>query len=115
MRVFDRDYKIGDVLHLRAYCRREKRYLDGPRNEVKVLVTHITPPGSYGLPDNIGVMSIEYKEAAIDRALVAMGARIGTRDLPYRAGVILGEMQANEIEARHYYANEGAVHPSLSI
>ena len=53
VRVFDRDYKVGDTLILRGWD--ENSYTGF---QVSVVVTHIIPPGTYGLPKNIGVMSI---------------------------------------------------------
>lgn len=53
VRKFDRDYKVGDTLILRAW--------DGENYtgvQVTVKVRHIIFPGTYGLPETIGVMSI---------------------------------------------------------
>lgn len=51
VRVNDRGYKVGDLLYLR-----DSAYPDYP--EIVVEVTYITDGGSYGLPDNLCVMSI---------------------------------------------------------
>jgi hypothetical protein len=56
VRVFDRDYKVGQVLKLLGFDRARSEYTG--RGQF-VLVTCITPPGSYGLPTNVGVMSIQ--------------------------------------------------------
>jgi Domain of unknown function (DUF3850) len=56
VRVFDRDYRIGDYLVLSAYDRAERRYTG---ENMRVQVTHIVAPGTYGLPLDVGVMSIE--------------------------------------------------------
>lgn len=60
IRVFDRDFQVGNTLKLIAYNRSTNEYA-GPMATVKV--TNITSPGSYGLPDNLSVMSIELIEA----------------------------------------------------
>lgn len=56
VRVFDRDYKVGQVLKLLGFDRARGEYTG--RGQF-ALVTCITAPGSYGLPANIGVMSIQ--------------------------------------------------------
>ena len=55
VRVFDRDYKVGDTLRLREYDP-EKNWFSG--RQIEVDVTCITMPGAFGLPDNICVMSV---------------------------------------------------------
>lgn len=56
IRVFDRDFQVGNILKLNAFNRTTNEYA-GQMAIVKV--TNITGPGSYGLPETIGVMSIE--------------------------------------------------------
>ena len=60
VRVFDRNYQVGDVLLLRAFDRATNTFKDHGAvvHCVLVTVTNITSPGSYGLPANLGVMSI---------------------------------------------------------
>jgi len=59
IRRFDRPYAVGDHLLLMKWDPLEAKYL-GPRVEVRVL--HITRPGEWGLPDDLGVMSFEIIE-----------------------------------------------------
>ena len=56
VRKFDRDFRVGDILILSSYDR-EKKVFTGER--LRVEVTHIVPPGEYGLPEDVGVLSIE--------------------------------------------------------
>lgn len=63
IRVFDRDYQVGHTLKLNSYDRSAKVYT-GQWAIVKV--TNITAPGSYGLPENIGVMSIVLVSSSAD-------------------------------------------------
>lgn len=55
VRVFDRDYQVNQVLKLAGYDRERG---ESTGQALFVRVTCITAPGSYGLPDNVGVMSI---------------------------------------------------------
>lgn len=55
VRVFDRDYQVNQVLKLAGYDRRRGEFTG---QALFVRVTCITAPGTYGLPDNVGVMSI---------------------------------------------------------
>ncbi|MHB1201320.1 MAG: DUF3850 domain-containing protein [Polaromonas sp.] len=55
IRVFDRDFQVGNTLKLNAYDRSTNVYTG---QSAVVKVTNITAPGSYGLPENVGVMSI---------------------------------------------------------
>lgn len=55
VRVNDRDFKAGDVLQLQEYDPDTKLYTG---NEVPVRVTYITYGGTFGLPENLAVMSI---------------------------------------------------------
>ena len=56
VRVNDRDFKVGDVLHLREWYPQRKKYTG---DEVLVRVTNITEGGTYGLPFNVCCMSIK--------------------------------------------------------
>lgn len=56
VRRFDRDFRVGDRLVLTEFDRETRRY-SGDKLVVKVV--HILPPGSYGLPEDIGVLGIE--------------------------------------------------------
>lgn len=55
VRVNDRDYKVGDSLHLREYDRATGAYTG---RWVSKRVTYLLPGGAYGLPDDICVMSL---------------------------------------------------------
>ena len=66
LRKFDRDYQVGDFLILREW---DPEHYDvdpneGPRiggytgNQLKVRVTYVSKPGTWGLPNDLGVMSI---------------------------------------------------------
>jgi len=55
VRVFDRDYQVNQVLKLLGYDRRRGEFTG---RGLFVRVTCITGPGTYGLPHNLGVMSI---------------------------------------------------------
>lgn len=55
VRVNDRDYKVGDTLHLREYDRITSTYTG---RWVSKRVTYLLAGGSYGLPDNLVVMSL---------------------------------------------------------
>jgi hypothetical protein len=55
VRVFDRNYQRGQVLRQRGYDQVRQEYTG---RAVFSRITNITQPGTYGLPNNIGVMSI---------------------------------------------------------
>lgn len=59
VRTFDRDYQVGDSLMLEKWDPLNNVYL-GPRRLVDI--THITWPGTWGLPMNIGVLSVRRAE-----------------------------------------------------
>jgi hypothetical protein len=59
VRVFDRPFAVGHWLRLREYDPGDGAYSG---REVVCSVTHITPPGDFGLPENVGVMSIREEE-----------------------------------------------------
>lgn len=64
VRPFDRDYRVGDYLVLMEHDRspgapsRPSGKYTGRRCRVRV--TSITPPKTYGLPDNVGVLGIRF-------------------------------------------------------
>lgn len=71
IRKNDRDYHVGDTLLLREWMQTGTRVTErGPRGftietigkytgrETRSLVTHLTPGGQWGLPNDICVMSI---------------------------------------------------------
>lgn len=62
VRVNDRGFKAGHALFLRRWNHLENEYTrmpgTGGRSFLTVLVTYLTPPGTWGLPDNLCVMSI---------------------------------------------------------
>lgn len=57
IRVDDRGFAVGDVLHLREW---EPSGYSGilTGKEIRVVVTYITPGGQWQLPPNLCVMSI---------------------------------------------------------
>lgn len=55
IRVNDRDYQVGDVLHLREWDPSLETYSG---YGVKAVVTYMTRGGEWGLPANMCVMSI---------------------------------------------------------
>jgi hypothetical protein len=69
IRVFDRDFQVGNTLKLNAYDRSTNTWA-GQFAIVKV--TNITAPGSYGLPENVGAMSIALMDALDFRTGVSM-------------------------------------------
>ena len=56
VRSFDRDYQVDNVLYLRGFDRPTQQYTGA---SAFVRVTNITRPGTYGLPSDVGVMSIK--------------------------------------------------------
>lgn len=56
VRRFDRDFRIGDYLRLREFEPEAERYTG---REVRAIVSWITEPGTFGLPSEVGVMSIQ--------------------------------------------------------
>lgn len=74
IRVFDRDYQVGNTLRLNGYDRLAKAYTG---QAAMVRVTNITPPGSYGLPENVGVMSIALATTCIDKTQAATATHLG--------------------------------------
>lgn len=64
VRKDDRDYAIDDFLHLREYaCSATPCYLG---REAWVRVTYKSPGGSWGLPPDLCVLSVERCEAPLD-------------------------------------------------
>lgn len=55
VRVFDREYKVGQVVHLSEFDRTTQTFTG---RSTFVRINDITAPGTYGLPHNIGVFSI---------------------------------------------------------
>ena len=55
VRKADRPYGVGDILRLREWTP-ESKFCTG--REVLVVVTDMTLPGSFGLPDGLCVMSV---------------------------------------------------------
>jgi hypothetical protein len=60
VRKFDRPFAVGDVLLLREYM---PPAVAGPGDYtgrvLRLRITHITLPGTFGLPGDTGVMSVE--------------------------------------------------------
>lgn len=55
IRVNDRDFQVGDNLHLREFDAEAGAYSG---RELTVRVTYMTRGGEWGLPDNLCVMAI---------------------------------------------------------
>ncbi len=55
VRKFDRDFKVGDLILLREWEPSTSKYTGW---SMVVKITYITPPGKFGLPDDVGVLSI---------------------------------------------------------
>lgn len=56
IRKFDRDFMTGDVLVLAEFDRETGRYSG---KKVRAKIVTMTVPGSYELPENVGVLGIE--------------------------------------------------------
>lgn len=61
VRLFERDYRVGNTLKLNGYDRAASVYTG---EWAIVRVTNITAPGQYGLNANVGVMSITLVESS---------------------------------------------------
>jgi hypothetical protein len=57
VRKFDRNFAVGDILRLFEYYPPPAENFTG--RYMRVYVKYITAPGSFGLPDNIGVLSLQ--------------------------------------------------------
>ena len=55
VRRFDRDFRVGDRLFLYEFDR-VKRIYSG--RQLSARIVHILPPGSYGLPADVGVLGL---------------------------------------------------------
>jgi len=55
VRKDDRNYQVGDRLHLREWDPAARSYTG---REVSVMVTHLTDGGTFGLPPELVVMSV---------------------------------------------------------
>ena len=60
IRRSDRPFIVGDYLHLREWQPDGARYTG---RELRVLVVHRSPPGSWGLPLDLVVMGIRVEPA----------------------------------------------------
>ena len=58
VRVFERNYQVGSILKLLAYDRATPSTGNYTGAQAIVKITNITAPDTYGLPANVGVMSI---------------------------------------------------------
>lgn len=63
VRKNDRDYKVGDILNLREYDMGKQAYT---ARWLIVEVSFITPGGTFGVPDDMVVMSIRKPLTAHD-------------------------------------------------
>lgn len=82
IRVFDRDYKTGDMVRLFEYDPKAEtftgRYIRGD-------IGHIEKPGSWGLPETIGVFAVQAFECRCispDRATRWYGSSQGEGSAP---------------------------------
>lgn len=55
VRVFDRDYRAGDFITLKEYDPVSGKYSG---RAIYAKITHITEPGHFGLPKDVGVFSV---------------------------------------------------------
>lgn len=58
VRRADRDFKAGDLLELLEYEPRPRVGDNYTGRQMEVAVTYVSAPGSFGLPEEICVMSI---------------------------------------------------------
>lgn len=56
LRVNDRNFQVGDTLHLREWDPASDQYM---KREIHCEVTYMTPGGKHGLPEHLCVMSIK--------------------------------------------------------
>ena len=56
VRRVDRPFRVGDQLRLREFKPSSRHYTG---RETQRVVTYISQPGTFGLPDNLCVLSIE--------------------------------------------------------
>lgn len=56
VRKFDRPYQVGDTVTLQEW---DPDFADYSGQELSIRITHITQPGTFGLPADIGVFSFE--------------------------------------------------------
>src|SRR5688572_14564947 len=59
VRKFDRKFEVGDIVELYEFDTERPEGKQAGGLEVITRITNITPPGSWGLPDDIGVFSFE--------------------------------------------------------
>lgn len=55
VRRFDRPFAVGDILELCEWDPETERYTGG---HIAARVTYLTEPGAFGMPDDVGVLSI---------------------------------------------------------
>jgi Domain of unknown function (DUF3850) len=65
VRRFDRAFRVGDILRLREYDPARAEYTG---TEARVKVSWITAPGTFGLPPDLGVLSIEKAYARVRKS-----------------------------------------------
>jgi hypothetical protein len=105
IRVADRDYKVGDVLHLREWVPWQQCDYGGGRytgREILVEVTYLTSGGSWGLPHGLCVMSIRKADAGV-------GAD-GIRDPEHPCADYKRGAPAGQCESDGYYLCAGCEH-----
>lgn len=65
VRKFDRDFRVGDRLVLAEFDRETRRYSG---DKLIARIVHVLPAGSYGLPEDIGVLGIELEALDVEAA-----------------------------------------------
>lgn len=68
IRINDRDYAVGDLLHLREFNPDERRYLS---RSLLASVTYMTKGGDWGLAENLCVLGIVVLERRFNGERVA--------------------------------------------
>lgn len=68
-RKFDRDFKVGDIVRLFEYYPAPAERFTG--RYIRAVIVHITPPGCWGLPSEVGVFGIDPLEMRSIEPIVA--------------------------------------------
>lgn len=61
VRKADRPFSVGDMVHLREFDPKRNVYTG---RSVYALITYITAPGTWGMPDDVCVFSIHIKASS---------------------------------------------------
>lgn len=79
VRLDDRDFAVGDVLHLREWDPARAQHTG---RALHLRVTYVSPGGDWGLPRGLCVMSVESVPRSVRRHAEQRAARRGTPDAP---------------------------------